>query len=136
MEAEILKCKADKTAIIALIGVAGATETGAVDNLDGVAALAKKYGIHFHVDAAWGGPCVFSRTHSPLMKGIELADTVTRYAMLCYAVACYAALRCGMLCYAIELADTVTPCAMLCYLSPEHSIAQRRLLYGRWRCTT
>jgi len=77
MEAEIIKCRAEKTAIIALIGVAGATETGSIDDLTAIAGLAKKYGIHFHVDAAWGGPCIFSKTHSVKMKGIELADTVT-----------------------------------------------------------
>jgi glutamate decarboxylase len=46
MEAEIIKCRAEKTAIIALIGVAGATETGSIDDLTAIAGLAKKYGIH------------------------------------------------------------------------------------------
>ena len=77
MEQEILACRESKTAIIALIGVAGATETGSVDDLDAIANLAKKYGCHFHVDAAWGGPCIFSKEKAQLMKGIERADTVT-----------------------------------------------------------
>ena len=77
MEAEILRCKASNTAIVALVGVAGATETGSIDDLAGIAALAAKYKLHFHVDAAWGGPCIFSKTQSIKMKGIELADTVT-----------------------------------------------------------
>jgi len=77
MEAEIIRCQENKFAILALVGVAGATETGAIDDLAGIAALGKKYGIHFHVDGAWGGPCIFSKKHSPKMKGIELADTVT-----------------------------------------------------------
>jgi len=77
MEEEIIKLRATKFAILALVGVAGATETGAIDDLAGIAALAKKYNIHFHVDGAWGGPCIFSKEHSKKMKGIELADTIT-----------------------------------------------------------
>jgi putative pyridoxal-dependent aspartate 1-decarboxylase len=77
MEKEILHCRKEKIGIIALIGVAGATETGSIDDLAGIAALAQKYSIHFHVDAAWGGPCIFSKTQGIKMKGIELADTVT-----------------------------------------------------------
>ena len=42
-----------------------------------MAALASKYGIHFHVDAAWGGPLIFSETHAAKLRGIELADTIT-----------------------------------------------------------
>ncbi|WP_344808025.1 pyridoxal-dependent aspartate 1-decarboxylase PanP [Allohahella marinimesophila] len=69
--------KAAGTRVIAIVGVAGTTETGNVDNLAEVAAIAKRFGIHFHVDAAWGGPTLFSSTHKHLLKGIELADSVT-----------------------------------------------------------
>jgi len=77
MEAEIVRCQAENIAIVSLVGVAGATETGSIDDLAGIAALAKKYKVHFHVDAAWGGPAIFSEIHSVKMMGIELADTVT-----------------------------------------------------------
>ncbi|WP_020410627.1 pyridoxal-dependent aspartate 1-decarboxylase PanP [Hahella ganghwensis] len=63
--------------IICLVGIAGTTETGNVDPLDAMAEIAEEYNTHFHVDAAWGGPTLFSRTHRPLMKGIERADSVT-----------------------------------------------------------
>jgi glutamate decarboxylase len=62
---------------MAFVGIAGTTETGNVDPLDEMADLAQEVGCHFHVDAAWGGPTLFSRTHRPLMKGIERADSVT-----------------------------------------------------------
>jgi len=69
--------KANNVGIMAIVGIAGATETGHVDPLDQMAEIAKQYGAHFHVDAAWGGPTLMSNTHKHRLKGIELADSVT-----------------------------------------------------------
>jgi len=63
--------------VLAVVGIAGATETGAVDDLDALATIAQENGIHFHVDAAWGGPALFSADLAPTLKGIERADSVT-----------------------------------------------------------
>ncbi len=63
--------------IMAIVGIAGTTETGSIDPLDRLADVAAEYGCHFHVDAAWGGPVLFSETHGSLLKGIERADSVT-----------------------------------------------------------
>ncbi|WIO74893.1 putative pyridoxal-dependent aspartate 1-decarboxylase [Porticoccaceae bacterium LTM1] len=63
--------------VMAIVGVAGTTETGSIDPLDQMADIAEQYQCHFHVDAAWGGPTLFSSTHRPLLKGIERADSVT-----------------------------------------------------------
>ena len=62
---------------MAICGVAGTTETGNVDPLDAMADIAREFGAHFHVDAAWGGPTLFSRTYKHLLRGIEKADSVT-----------------------------------------------------------
>lgn len=62
---------------LALVGIAGTTETGNIDPLDEMADFAAEVGCHFHVDAAWGGPTLFSETHRPLLRGIERADSVT-----------------------------------------------------------
>jgi glutamate decarboxylase len=62
---------------LALIGIAGTTETGNVDPLEALADLAAELGCHFHVDAAWGGPTLFSTRHRHLLAGIERADSVT-----------------------------------------------------------
>ena len=62
---------------LALIGVAGTTETGHIDPLEALADFAEEIGCHFHVDAAWGGPTLFSRRHKKLLNGIERADSVT-----------------------------------------------------------
>ena len=77
MEAKIIELQADNVLIVGLVGIAGATETGSVDPLDEMAVLAAKYDIHFHVDAAWGGPLIFSEVHSHKLAGIEKADTIT-----------------------------------------------------------
>lgn len=63
--------------VLALIGVAGTTETGHVDPLDEMATVAEEVGAHFHVDAAWGGATLLSEAHRPLLAGIERADSVT-----------------------------------------------------------
>ncbi len=62
---------------LALIGIAGTTETGHIDPLDDLADFAREIGCHFHVDAAWGGPTLFSDQHRHLLHGIERADSVT-----------------------------------------------------------
>ena len=42
-----------------------------------LADVAEEHEIHFHVDAAWGGPALFSNIPRKKMKGIEQADSVT-----------------------------------------------------------
>lgn len=63
--------------IMAIVGVAGTTEIGSVDPLHEIAVVANQLGTHFHVDAAWGGPTLFSQTYGQKLSGIELADSVT-----------------------------------------------------------
>ncbi len=62
---------------LALVGIAGTTETGNVDPLEAMADVAQELGCHFHVDAAWGGPTLFSDHYRHLLAGIERADSVT-----------------------------------------------------------
>lgn len=74
---EILLLKARNILPLAVVGIAGTTETGNVDPLEALADLAQEIGCHFHVDAAWGGPTLFSDRHRHLLNGIERADSVT-----------------------------------------------------------
>ncbi len=66
-----------KTCILAIVGIAGATETGTIDPLEEMAEICAEHHIHFHVDAAWGGPTLFSKQYKHLLNGIHLADSVT-----------------------------------------------------------
>jgi glutamate decarboxylase len=73
---KIAELKASKAAIMALVGIAGTTETGNVDPLTEMADIAAEHKIHFHVDGAWGAPTLFSDRHRHLLAGIERADSV------------------------------------------------------------
>ncbi|MFM7589074.1 MAG: pyridoxal-dependent decarboxylase [Bacteroidota bacterium] len=68
--------KSQKKLIIALVGIAGTTESGEVDHLEALSNLCKEYAIHYHVDAAFGGAFVLS-SHRDKLKGIKEADSVT-----------------------------------------------------------
>jgi glutamate decarboxylase len=74
---ELKALRAKRIGVLAIVGIAGATETGSVDPLSELADIAAEHGAHFHVDAAWGGPTLFSGRHSHLLEGIERADSVT-----------------------------------------------------------
>ncbi|MDJ0889393.1 MAG: aminotransferase class V-fold PLP-dependent enzyme [Desulfobacterales bacterium] len=65
------------TRVIAVVGIAGATETGSVDDLTTIGRICRRHGIHFHVDAAWGGPTLMSERYAGLLEGIQTADSVT-----------------------------------------------------------
>jgi glutamate decarboxylase len=69
--------KNSRTGILAVVGIAGATETGIVDPLDDIADVCENHGLHFHVDAAWGGPVMLSERYAHKLKGIERGDSVT-----------------------------------------------------------
>ncbi|OEY65758.1 pyridoxal-dependent aspartate 1-decarboxylase PanP [Marinobacter sp. X15-166B] len=72
-----LELQKQKIKIIAICGIAGTTETGNIDPLEAMADIAREFSAHFHVDAAWGGPTLFSRSYGHLLNGIEQADSVT-----------------------------------------------------------
>jgi aromatic-L-amino-acid decarboxylase len=59
-----------------LVGNAGTTNTGAVDDLEVLADLARQEGLWFHVDAAYGGFFVLTERGKRRLAGIERADSV------------------------------------------------------------
>ncbi len=77
LKAKISELKKQNIKPIAVVGVAGTTETGNVDPLASIAKVCQEQDCHFHVDAAWGGATLMSNHHRHLLDGIELADSVT-----------------------------------------------------------
>ncbi|MFE7950151.1 pyridoxal phosphate-dependent decarboxylase family protein [Streptomyces sp. NPDC057426] len=56
---------------------AGTTDTGRIDPLPQIADLCDAHGAELHIDAAYGGPLLFSDTRHPLLAGLGRARTVT-----------------------------------------------------------
>ena len=69
--------RGSRTKIIAIVGIAGTTETGNVDDLDALGKIARETGAYFHVDACWGGSALLADEYRALFKGIEKADSVS-----------------------------------------------------------
>ncbi len=59
-----------------IVGTAGTVNTGAIDDLDSIAELAKKYNLWFHVDGAYGGLASALPSIKSFYKGLEKADSV------------------------------------------------------------
>jgi len=59
-----------------IIGSAGTTDTGAVDPLEDLGKLSKKYNTWFHIDGAYGGFFILVDAKKDLFKGIEMADSL------------------------------------------------------------
>ncbi|OOF06172.1 pyridoxal-dependent aspartate 1-decarboxylase PanP [Salinivibrio sp. MA607] len=77
LEDTITQLNRDNIKPVAIVGVAGTTETGSIDPLNALADIAEREGIHFHVDAAWGGATLMSNNQRHKLAGIERADSVT-----------------------------------------------------------
>ena len=63
--------------IAAVVGTAGLTNSGGVDDLAATAQLAEALGAWFHVDAAYGGGALCTSRRRDLFVGIERADSIT-----------------------------------------------------------
>ena len=62
---------------LAVLAVAGTTNTGAVDDLPALAELCRQLGVWLHVDAAYGGFAALTERGRAALAGLELADSVT-----------------------------------------------------------
>ena len=73
---EIQRAQQNDLIPFCVIATSGTTVRGAFDPLGEIAVICHDQNIWLHVDAAWGGSCLFSSKYRDLMAGVELADSV------------------------------------------------------------
>lgn len=59
-----------------VVGTAGTVDTGAIDDLNGLADLCARENLTFHIDGAYAALGTMSPELAPLLKGIERADSI------------------------------------------------------------
>ncbi len=74
--ADITALKEEGLIPFALVGTAGTTDHGAIDDLAALADISAQFGLWFHVDSAYGGALILS-SHKDKLQGIEKADSVS-----------------------------------------------------------
>ena len=74
---QITQDKAEGFAPFCVVATAGTTNSGAIDDLIKLAEICKQHELWLHVDGAYGAAAIFSDQHRELVRGIELADSVT-----------------------------------------------------------
>ncbi|MGH9381213.1 MAG: pyridoxal phosphate-dependent decarboxylase family protein [Thermoanaerobaculia bacterium] len=60
-----------------IVAMAGSTNTGAIDDLEALRAIADREGMWLHADAAYGGGLLVSHGRRHLLDGLDLADSIT-----------------------------------------------------------
>ena len=88
----IARDRADGAIPFLVVGTAGTVDVGAMDDLQGLAALCRRERIWFHVDGAFGALAALSPRLRPLLRGIEAADSVAfdfhKWAQVPYDAGC------------------------------------------------
>lgn len=59
-----------------MVGNAGTANTGATDDLNGLADICETEDLWFHVDGAFGALAALSPQYRPTLKGMERADSL------------------------------------------------------------
>ncbi|MFJ8080504.1 pyridoxal phosphate-dependent decarboxylase family protein [Streptomyces sp. NPDC096205] len=75
--AELAAVLAGLTGPCLVAATAGTTDAGLIDPLDEIATLCRAHGARLHIDAAYGGPLLFSDRRRHLLHGLDAAHTVT-----------------------------------------------------------
>ena len=77
---------------VMIAATTGTTNAGMVDPLSDCAEIARREGLWYHVDAAWGGAAIASERLRSVLAGIEQADSLTIDAHKWFATT----MGCGM----------------------------------------
>jgi aromatic-L-amino-acid decarboxylase len=75
-----------------IVGTSGTVNTGAIDPMDELLRLSRKYHLWFHVDGAYGALCKLDPVYSDRLKAIEEADSLAfdlhKWLYVPYEVGC------------------------------------------------
>jgi aromatic-L-amino-acid decarboxylase len=75
-----------------VVGAAGTTNTGAIDDLNGLADICQEEGLWYHVDGAFGAWAAIAPRSKCLVTGMERADSLAfdlhKWMYLPYAIGC------------------------------------------------
>jgi glutamate/tyrosine decarboxylase-like PLP-dependent enzyme len=77
LEDQIQQDKAAGFAPFCVVATAGTTNSGAVDDLVGIADICRRHHLWLHLDGAYGAAAIFSNQYRDLVRGIELCDSIT-----------------------------------------------------------
>ena len=77
LEEQIAQDKAGGFSPFCVVATAGTTNSGTIDDLATLANICRRHRLWLHVDGAYGAAAIFSDRHRDLVRGIELADSIT-----------------------------------------------------------
>lgn len=77
LEAAIAEDKKNGIRPMCIVGIFGTTNTGAVDDIRALRAIADREGMWLHADAAYGGGMLLSHEWPMRNDGLETADSIT-----------------------------------------------------------
>ena len=76
LEQQVIEDKGKGLNPFVVIASAGTTDTGAIDPLEEIGNIAKRHGLWYHVDAAYGGFFVLVDSVKDKFKGLDMADSL------------------------------------------------------------
>jgi aromatic-L-amino-acid decarboxylase len=92
LESQILKDLENGLLPFCIVGTSGTVNTGAIDPMDDLLAISKKYGLWFHVDGAYGALAKLDPKYASRLKAIEEADSLAfdlhKWLYVPYEVGC------------------------------------------------
>lgn len=92
LENQILKDLENGLLPFCIVGTSGTVNTGAIDPLENLLAISRKYGLWFHVDGAYGALAKLDPKYASRLQAIEEADSLAfdlhKWLYVPYEVGC------------------------------------------------